>query len=321
MRTSGVIFCSAPAPIPQHKSESKASPQQPRRRSPVPRFYCPARSALIYEDLLISGREAIMTDSARLNPLAQRLRRIQQSLGVEADGLLGPETLSAIEDRLDISPPLRAFSLEPSRRSLGIVAEFEVSSKALYEQRFRRPTWPGESSGVTIGIGYDIGMTSKRQIELDWAGWIPDIDLRRLMTAQGITGLPAKQLARSLSDIQVPFDVAETVFYQSTLPRFAKLTRSTYPRVHKLPADAQGMLLSLIYNRGTSLSGARRTEMAAIKPLVAGGIANLAAIADELLKMTRLWPDSTGLQSRRRKEASLIRGADRTYGADEVIRV
>jgi hypothetical protein len=262
-----------------------------------------------------------MAASTALTPLAQRLRRIQQTLGVTADGLLGPETLSALEDRLGIAPPAGAFSLEVSRRSLDALVEFEVSSRAAYEQKYRRPVWPGESSGVTIGIGYDLGMTAKSQIERDWEGWIADVDLRRLLTAQGVKGSPARLLARSLSDVQIPFQVAETVFYQTTLPHFAALTRATYPGVHKLPADAQGVLLSLIYNRGTALSGSRRAEMAAIKPLVTKGADNLAAIADELQKMTRLWPNAPGLQQRRRKEASFMRAAQRQYEDDELVRM
>ncbi len=210
-----------------------------------------------------------------------RLRRIQRALGVRQDGLLGPETLSALESRLEISLPLPAFSLEVSARSLSHIVKFEISSKTNYEKKLRRPTWPGGSSGVTIGIGYDIGMTSKKQIKSDWEGWITDIDLERLLTAQGITGAAARQLARTLSNIDIPFELAENVFYRSTLPRFARLTRATYPGVHRIPADAEGMLLSLVYNRGTSLSGSRRTEMAAIKPLVPSGVTGLSAIAEQ----------------------------------------
>lgn len=262
-----------------------------------------------------------MTETVALTPLAQRLRRIQQALGVTADGLLGPETLSALEAKLDITVPARAYSLEVSRESLCLLVEFEVTSKSTYEQRYRRPIWPGEASGVTIGIGYDLGMTPKAQVQKDWQGWIADVDLKRLLTAQGIKGQPAKQLTRSLSDVQIPFQVAETVFYQSTLPYFASLTRTTYPGVHKLPADAQGMLLSLIYNRGGSLSGSRRSEMAAIKPLVTAGNGSLNAIADEFQKMARLWPDSPGLQARRRREANAIRKADRRYEEEDLVRL
>jgi hypothetical protein len=261
------------------------------------------------------------TIAAQPAPIAQRLRRIQQALGVTADGMLGPQTLSALERRLDVAPAARAFSLEVSGFSLDTLVGFEVSSQRVYEQRYRRPQWPGQSSGVTIGIGYDLGNTPKAQIRNDWTGWIADGDLNRLLTTQGVKGAPARTLARSVSDITIPFDVAQTVFHQSTLPRFARITRSTYPGVQKLPADAQGMLLSLIYNRGPSLRGMRRVEMAAIKPLVLRGTAALGAIADQIMQMARWWPDSPGLQQRRRTEAQIIRSAVHPYSVDELIRV
>lgn len=256
-----------------------------------------------------------------LDPVRSRLRRIQQALGVYPDGMLGAETLSALENRLEISPPVRSVNLEASSRSLLMIVEFEVTSAAVYEKRFRHPVWPGESSGVTIGIGYDVGVTSKTQIAQDWRGRIADVSLARLLTAQGITGSSAQQLAASLADMDIAFDAAEKVFYQTTLPRFAKLTRTTYPGVHQLPADAQGALLSLIYNRGPALNGARRKEMAAIKPLVAGGVANLQAIAEQVRSMARLWPNSPGLSRRRSREAALISKAERSYSEDEVIRL
>jgi len=249
------------------------------------------------------------------------LRRIQQSLGVTADGMLGPETLSALESRLGISPSPRAFSLEVSRRSLDLLVGFEVTSATVYQQKYRRPVWPSESSGVTIGIGYDLGMTPRAQIQRDWQGWINDVDLQRLLSAQGVKGTPAQPLARSLADVQISFEVAASVFYQATLPYVAARTRATYPGVQKLPADAQGMLLSLIYNRGTSLAGNRRTEMAAIKTLVAGGAENLALIADEFLGMMRLWLPPSGLLARRRKESALIRSAAHFYETEELVRL
>lgn len=255
------------------------------------------------------------------DPVGTRLRRIQRALGVQADGLLGPETLSALETRLDIATASRATSLQCSRASLDEIVRFEVSSQAYYEKTLQRPTWPGAQSGVTIGIGYDIGMTPRRQIDADWRGEIADADLEALQEAQGVKGEAAKRLAQQLSQVSIPFDVAARVFYRSTLPRFAKLTRGTYPGVHALPADAQGMLLSLVYNRGASLSGPARAEMATIKPLVKGGVANLTAIAEQFEQMVRLWPALSGLQKRRQREAALIRAADRVYADDELIRV
>lgn len=250
-----------------------------------------------------------------------RLRRIQAALGVQVDGTLGPETLSALEAKLELSPTRTTSSLECSRSTLDEIVRFEVSSRRHYEKVLQRPTWPGEQSGVTIGIGYDLGVTSRTQIAADWAAHLNDTDLDLLLVAQGVTGPNARQLAKSLSSVVIPFDMACAVFYGNTLPLFARLTRETYPGLGALPADAQGMLLSLIYNRGTKLTGPRRTEMAAIKPLVRGGVANLGAIADQIESMVRLWPDSRGLRDRRRREAQIVRGANRSYDPEEIVRV
>jgi hypothetical protein len=254
-------------------------------------------------------------------PVQARLRRIQTALGIRADGVLGPETLSALETRLDIAPKPASWSLECSRRSLDEIVSFEVSSPAYYQKKLRRPTWPGEKSGVTIGIGYDLGVTSRKQIAADWQVHLNDTDLDLLLVAQGVTGEGARQLVKGLASVVIPYDIACAVFYQSTLPRFARMTRETYPGTQSLPADAQGMLLSLVYNRGTKITGATRTEMEEIEPLVRGGAANLDAIADRIESMVRLWPGSKGLRDRRMREAQIIRAADREYEPQEVVRV
>ena len=99
--------------------------------------------------------------------VAHRLRRIQSALGVHADGMLGPETLTAIEQRLAIVAPRKAASLRCSCKSLDALVRFEIGSRAQYEKLYAQPTWPGGESGVTIGIGYDLGFASKAQIEAD----------------------------------------------------------------------------------------------------------------------------------------------------------
>jgi hypothetical protein len=250
-----------------------------------------------------------------------RIRRVQAALGVDPDGVVGPETLSALEARLQITVRAADASLECSRTSLEEIVTFEVSSKAHYEKKLRRPTWPGGESGVTIGVGYDLGVTSRAQIQADWEGEIADADLVALLVAQGITGQPARKLAHGLNGVSIPFDVAAGVFYRKTLPRYARSTRTTYPGVEKLPPDAQGMLLSLIYNRGTKLTGPTRTEMAALRPLIKEGTESLDAMAAQFESMERLWPTLPGLRRRRRREAEILRAADRTYSPDELVRL
>lgn len=251
--------------------------------------------------------------------LTSRLRRIQTRLGIEADGLLGPETLSALETRLGIEVAPRAASLECSCSSLDLLLGFEIGSRQRYEREFRRPVWPGGSSGVTIGIGYDIGMTDKAEIRADWEPFLSEFDLAGLLGAQGVTGAAARALAQGLRHVDIPLSVAEQVFYTRTLPVFAARTRAAFPGVQRLPPDAQGMMLSLVYNRGTSTTGARRQEMANLQRLLRAAKPLLPAIAAEFDAMQRLWPDLPGLRKRRQREAEVIRAAKRVYGKGERI--
>jgi hypothetical protein len=253
--------------------------------------------------------------------LTSRLRRIQQALGVTADGVLGPETLTALESRLEIQVSKSAVSLECSRASLELIVRFEVGSRQRYEKEFQRPTWPGGMSGVTIGIGYDLGMTPKGQITSDWECYLLEPELAALLAVQGVTGPAAKQLARGVSHVKIPLKSAEEVLYLKTLPHFAARTRAAFAGVEKLPPDAQGVMLSLVYNRGAALSGDRRREMAEISRLLRSPAPDLDAIANQFESMKRLWPDMKGLRDRRRREAEVIRGAGRNYTREEIIRV
>ena len=188
--------------------------------------------------------------SATSPQVEQRLRRIQNALGVTADGMLGPETLTALETHFELDATRKTVSLSCSRKSLDLILQFEIGSRAQYERLYAFPTWPGGESGVTIGIGYDLGFTSKQQFEADWGPFLEEPARAALAAVQGAKGAAAQQLARGLRHIKIPLAAAESVFYASTLPRFARITRDAFPGVEELPLDAQGALLSLVFNRG-----------------------------------------------------------------------
>jgi GH24 family phage-related lysozyme (muramidase) len=98
--------------------------------------------------------------------------------------------------------------------------------------------------------------------------------------------------------------MALDVFQRVTVPRFSDLTARTYPGLDQLHPDAAGAIVSLVYNRGASLTGDRRREMAALKPLVAAK--DYQGIASRIRAMKRLWPAAKGLRLRREAEAGLV---------------
>jgi len=258
-------------------------------------------------------------------PIKHRIQRIQRHLGVKPDGVIGPATLTAIEEALfdeatkaDVQ---KDFALTVSRKGLKQLVNHEIGSEAYYRRALSHPVWPGGRSGVTIGIGYDLGYNSENQIRKDWVKMLSDLDLERLIAVSGLKGAAAKEAAKNVRSVTVPIESAQEVFFEATRPRYAQMTRKTYPGVEKLHPDAQTALLSLIYNRGTSLTGARRTEMAAIKELVATG--DYEGIAVQIRSMKRLWEGRglSGLLKRRDHEAKLVRLSDREYDTAELIRV
>ena len=92
-----------------------------------------------------------------------------------------------------------------------------------------------------------------------------------------------------------------------TVPKFYNLRKKAFPGLEELPADVQGGLVSLVFNRGTSMEGHRRREMRAIRDLVPQK--DVHGIADEIRQMKRIWVGTsiaTGMNRRRDAEAALI---------------
>jgi hypothetical protein len=56
-----------------------------------------------------------------------------------------------------------------SDAAIDLIITFEVSSPAVYERKYRRPIWPRGRSGITIGIGYDVGYAVKGVLVRDWS--------------------------------------------------------------------------------------------------------------------------------------------------------
>ncbi len=261
--------------------------------------------------------------------IVPRIKRIQKKLGVVDDGIIGSTTLTALERALGIEMVIPAgvstlaprptpdalHSMTPSKRALDLIIVSEVSSEQTYKRRYAKPTWPKGASGVTIGIGFDVGHASRAQVEQAWRGRLADAFVEDLLGVVGVIGLPAKAAAEKLAEykLTVPWDTAKAVFYESTIPTYAARTLKAYPGVEKLPPDAQGAILSLVYNRGTRKSGSTRREMAALESAIAAR--DLAAIAQLIRDMKRLWVGKglDGLLKRRDAEADLVAGADRAY--------
>lgn len=207
----------------------------------------------------------------------------------------------------------RSRTLAFARRSRPTSARRPPSSAwwTSYAPAFNQPgRWPRHLSGITLGYGYDLGYVTVDQLESDWEGCFTDEELERLKEAVGERGPDAQALAPRLADIKcTPLD-AQRVLLQRAIPTYTDLARRTFPGFDHLPLDAQGALVSLVYNRGGSMRDSpgtdNRREMRAIRDLVPR--MDLAGIAAQLRSMKRLWQGKglAGLLRRRDAEAALV---------------
>ncbi len=188
---------------------------------------------------------------------------------------------------------------------MDFVAACEIGSRKDYDRVYCKPTWPGGASGVTIGIGYDVGVQTKDVLLKVWDGLIPAATLTKLASAVGVAGPGARPLCDKLQDVVIPYDVALQAFRRDTLPN-ARATLRVFPGSEKLAGDAFGALFSLVYNRGASLSGDRRLQMRAIRDHIQAGRYDL--VPQDFRDMKVLWQGQhlDGLIARREGEALLF---------------
>ena len=196
--------------------------------------------------------------------------------------------------------------MRSSRAAVDLIVAHEVTSKEYYIRHYQRPEWPGVASGVTVGIGYDLGYNTAETIFHDWKDYLtPDV-IHAMQRCAGVTGQNAKALLGQVrSQILVPWDAAMSVFMNTTMPKFEAALLRAIPAAINLPAGCFGVLTSITYNRGASYTkaGDRYKEMRNIRALVTAG--NYAAVSHEIRAMKRLWPGVAGLLRRRDEEAAL----------------
>lgn len=199
---------------------------------------------------------------------------------------------------------------ELSPKALKLLLDYEVGGgEAYYKKALSRPTWPRGESGVTIGVGYDLGYTPRARVNADWH-MLDQTTLDRLGATIGVKGTKASARAKEVRDIVIPWATAFEVFQRATVPFWIAQTRAAFPGIDALPWDAAGALVSLVFNRGPSMEGERRTEMRAIRVAVAAH--DLPLIAKQLRRMKRLWIGKglDGLLARREAEAVLVEQAN-----------
>jgi hypothetical protein len=212
-------------------------------------------------------------------PKAQSASTIPASVAVDAVELLSQEGIDAIID-------------------------FEVGGGRYYEDYLSGVCRPNTGdSGITIGVGCDLGHLSKDEFEREWKEFLAPETFNKLIKVIGFRGWNAEDCLTGLASVYIPYATALAHFSKYTLPKWIERSRKLWPNWDSLLPLQRTALLSIAYNRGTSLTGARREEMREMVELLKDN--NLKGIPSLIRSMSH-WHTLNGLQIRRHKEAILF---------------
>jgi len=131
--------------------------------------------------------------------------------------------------------PLVAGDLRISPESRELIIRYETGGMAEYNATLQHPEVPPGASGITIGIGYDLGYNTANQIAADWSGVLPAPQVARLQSVAGKTGAAARAALVRVKDIRVPWEAALKVYETRTVPRFRPFNASSWSSVASVP--------------------------------------------------------------------------------------
>jgi hypothetical protein len=199
------------------------------------------------------------------------------------------------------------------------IVRWETGGQAYYEKVIRgRPIWPGYSSGITIGCGFDLGYHSLSEFQSQWGPRMGQADFTRLVPTIGFRTVEpnraakvaqAKALVQSLSDIVISWAVAIEQFDNVKYPLLVRTLYRALDNLDRIHPHCRAALLSLTFNRGAAFASAdpRFAEMRQIGLAMRSGQPDdLAPIPDLLRAMKRIWGAGSSLAKRREGEAQLF---------------
>jgi GH24 family phage-related lysozyme (muramidase) len=186
------------------------------------------------------------------------------------------------------------------------VINFESGGENYYNKYLKSVSWPGGASGLTIGIGADLGYMSRQEFDKYFSSFFSREDSAKLISVIGLKGDKAKAKLSFVKGIKLEWADAMDAFLNWTLPKFWNLTNNLWPGVDALCEVSQVALVSLVFNRGASTKGSSRVEMKNIGNLVRQK--DYISIASEIRSMKRLWLNKNldGLLKRREIEATMV---------------
>ncbi len=78
--------------------------------------------------------------------------------------------------------------MRSSRAAVDLIVSHEVTSRPVYEKKYIHPEWPGVQSGLTVGVGYDLGYNTAADIHNDWSPYLSAAVVSSMQKYAGIHG-------------------------------------------------------------------------------------------------------------------------------------
>jgi hypothetical protein len=255
------------------------------------------------QDLLNRGGALLTEDGDFGAGTANALRDAQTTAGLPPTGIADADSWAALNALPEPCPGI-------ATRAVAFLGQQEVTSRGHYDAVVCHPCRPGADSGITIGVGYDLGQ--QLDFVAEWSPLLPAPIIDALRPAVGVTGDAAQALLAGVAALTIPWQAAWTMLTATTLPKTVAATRTAFANFDTLSPLCRGVLVDLVYNRGTDMgphpgdSQDRRLEMRQIRDALANN--DPAAIPGYLRAMTRLWttPSTAGVRQRRLDEATLF---------------
>lgn len=203
----------------------------------------------------------------------------------------------------DTTPAVEAGPMRISQEAINHIVNHETGGKSYFTKFYTRPQDPGYASGVTVGFGYDLRFHTTSQIRKDWAGVASPNEIAAMCSVAGMDGAVYRRIR---GKVHLTWDESMIVFERTTLPRWSAKAHAAYRVPVEIHPHLAGALAGNAFNRGTSMSGSKRGEIAERRGYVVAK--KWDNIPNTFEREQRHW-NHKRLQQRRREEAALARKA------------
>jgi hypothetical protein len=163
--------------------------------------------------------------------------------------------------------------------------------------------WPGGNSGVTIGIGIDLGQQSAAGLA---AMGVPDTIIEQLSPYLGLHGISAQNYLRlhplslSSSDLDRLNACVTTAYFNNVGAQFNHANHSGFANFSALPWQAQTVIADLAYNLGNLPTAAPHFWSQVTNGQWTAAAGNLSNFTD---------PSNTALYQRAQADGKLLQQA------------